>query len=350
MSVNVMSYGAVGDGVTDDTVAIQAAAISAYLSKTWLYFPSGRYLIDFIAMPYNTGSTYNQGNFWVGDGCLSSVIVARSNNMQLLQFSQVNDYNWQLGGAIIGLGFDANWKTGCTAIRPQGLFSYEFSDLFITGGFDKGFSIKNQGTSGDMDASNQLRFINCRIEDCAQWGIFLDVRSGNNEVSFMTINNTTIQNCGTTAGAVGGGMYWRGQMLEFNNSAFVLNKNRGLYIEGGAGLGSNVIGNNLCFENNTQKHIQCYGVTGMEFNQLQMYSNDANIAQYGIYLNAQSLIANVRVNSAKVRATSGNNPYIAFLATGANLSTATVIADSKQIRWDLFGSAGQTQYSGWTVV
>jgi len=42
-SVSVKDFGAVGDGVTDDTAAIQAAVTASY-GKT-MYFPSGTYLI-----------------------------------------------------------------------------------------------------------------------------------------------------------------------------------------------------------------------------------------------------------------------------------------------------------------
>lgn len=43
---NVVQYGAVGNGVTDDTAAIQAAADAAKAAKGVLYFPAGRYLIS----------------------------------------------------------------------------------------------------------------------------------------------------------------------------------------------------------------------------------------------------------------------------------------------------------------
>jgi hypothetical protein len=254
-----------------------------------------------------------------------------------------------MGGHIAGMSIMGAGLSNTQAVRSHANFSFGLYEVMIQD-CAIGWNIVNQGTPGDNDACNHIVLENSRILNCAQWGIKTDVRTGNNETSFISIRNSTIESCGTTTGAIGGGMYWRGQMLQFDNSAFVLCKNRGLYIEGGAGLGSGILANSLTFENNTGKHIQCYGITGMEFNNLQLYSNDINIAQYGIWLNAQSYTGQVRVNSAKVRASAGNNPYVAFCATGANLASGTIVVDSKQVRWDNFGYAGQTQYSGFTVI
>lgn len=41
--INVKDYGAAGDGVTDDSVAVRAAQHAASLSGGELYFPSGDY-------------------------------------------------------------------------------------------------------------------------------------------------------------------------------------------------------------------------------------------------------------------------------------------------------------------
>jgi hypothetical protein len=349
MMLNLHDFGAVGDGVTDDTAALQQAVNEAFDQKTGLYCDGGDYLTGTINMPFDGSSTFSRGNYIDGAGMLNTRFVAKDPGTVIFNYVQPAALKFQMGGHIAECSIVGGAKANTQGVRTHAQFSFSLHDVIIDG-CTLGWNIINQGNPGDNDASNHIILQNSRITNCGQWGIKTDVRTGNNETSFISIRDSTIEGCGTAAGEVGGGMYWRGQMLQFDNAAFVLCQNRGLYIEGGAGLGSNILANNLTFENNVGKHLQCYGITGMEFHNLQMYSNDTYRTQYGIYLNAQSYIAQVKVHSAKIRATPGNNPNTMFMATGANIGNGTIIAQSNQIRWDMYGSTGQTQFSGWTVI
>jgi hypothetical protein len=66
--VSVKDFGAVGDGVADDTVAIQAAIDSCWNTSRTLYVPSGTYLVTGLTL---TGSSGQQNTVLkiVGDGC-----------------------------------------------------------------------------------------------------------------------------------------------------------------------------------------------------------------------------------------------------------------------------------------
>lgn len=73
--ISVKDFGAVGDGVADDTAAIQAALDSA---KS-LYFPAGVYLVDPLTIPYSArGAVYTGAGFFHYADTQQTVIKART--------------------------------------------------------------------------------------------------------------------------------------------------------------------------------------------------------------------------------------------------------------------------------
>src|SRR5262252_9133509 len=69
-SINVKNsiYGAKGDGVTDDTAAIQAALNAIPANGGTVYFPTGSYLISSRLTPTISGTTF------MGDGWGSQIL------------------------------------------------------------------------------------------------------------------------------------------------------------------------------------------------------------------------------------------------------------------------------------
>lgn len=75
-SISVKDFGATGDGVTNDTAAINLASAAAAAQYKSLYFPSGVYLVTGLSVP-----SYAH---WIGEGCDNTTIKTTSLSAQLI--------------------------------------------------------------------------------------------------------------------------------------------------------------------------------------------------------------------------------------------------------------------------
>jgi Pectate lyase superfamily protein len=78
-TVSVKDFGAVGDGTTDDTAAIQAAITYIYAHPANLYFPSGTYILSSVITMGNTGSNWQISPYFFGDGQSTIIKVNAAN-------------------------------------------------------------------------------------------------------------------------------------------------------------------------------------------------------------------------------------------------------------------------------
>lgn len=339
---NVFRYGAKGDASTNDSAAFQTAFDVCRFGGGEAYAPSSSYRIGSL-LRYITTSTqvFTPGLRLRGDGMGKTVLVNASGGVMLTVDSDTL-LKFHLGGELKGFTIDdASGQVGNIGISIRKTYHYTLRKI----------NIKNQAldglqlicVNGDSDGPNNVALQQMRIENCGRWGIQCVMGAGNNELSFLSLTHVFIQQCGT--GSVGGGFYWRGQMLVMDNVAFTLCTPRAWYIEGGAGLGSNVSGRNVTCENNYIGHIVIYGIEGFDIDNLQMYSNDTHLVTVGLDLiSTGSTIRNFSIRSAKVRATAANNPYTAFRLSGPGIEPNSIRI--KGVNWADFDHAGQTRFLG----
>lgn len=128
--VSVKDFGVIGDGTTDDTVALQVAITAVLASGGYLYFPTGTYKItDELLVPFGTG--------WkmLGASRAGVVIKQFTDNKRIFRFTASLTHSW----TISGFTFDYNTPqvVGNTSAIPihfvgvgsaDAFFNFEISD------------------------------------------------------------------------------------------------------------------------------------------------------------------------------------------------------------------------------
>ena len=184
--VNVKWFGAKGDGVKDDTSAIQAALTFVGVSGGRVYFPRGTYIIA------GGGTTYvfeliDYNNISIcGDGAGNTVIkVADNGDRGIFSYANCNSIE------LADLTLDANASNGVTGLGGHGVRLDDCDDVYFhnivvrdTQGYGMGF----QGY-GDF---KRVVLDTIEIIDSGADGVDFKNRANSNDA--LTINNVVIRN------------------------------------------------------------------------------------------------------------------------------------------------------------
>lgn len=167
--LSVKDFGAVGDGVTNDTAALQAAATASGVLKCGVFVPAGQYLIS-------TEITLPQGAIrWYGEGPSISVIIQQTaaanglkfvatgsnrvtGNFALVKSVQLADLSiLRPSGTNGGFGVHAEWIKDDTNNQTYLLLDNVqiFTSGNLNGAWAKGLYLKN---------ANGTRLNNCVIK------------------------------------------------------------------------------------------------------------------------------------------------------------------------------------------
>lgn len=168
IGVNVIDYGATGDGITDDTTALQAALDSG--SPT-VYFPQGTYIIT-SALQVRSNTTIKMDG-WVK---ASSSIAIGDNFEGAFSLSKV------LGGAAVTdvifitpkidcndvpAGIGINVRDEATNVQIIGSHIKNCANAPIaSGGYGGGRGIQVEAGTGDVDVPSNVVVTNFIIENC----------------------------------------------------------------------------------------------------------------------------------------------------------------------------------------
>lgn len=201
---NVLDFGAVGNGVTNDTAAIQAAVNFLTPGGGTVFLPSGTYLVDTIVFPYDNGTTNTTADTvinFIGSGMTSTILLMNSPTNPVIAMSRAVA-NYRMTGAtfsdfavkaapsgsvgnpnhiaIDAIGFDAvifrrisfmsNGATGSvcmmfrTKAQPQLSYSQTFEGIVVQQNVGPAYVVKTEGNGVDpLDNTNIIQIRDCYI-------------------------------------------------------------------------------------------------------------------------------------------------------------------------------------------
>ena len=180
VATNVKDYGAVGDGTTDDTAAIQTVITAAIALNTSvaIFFPAGTYVVNSTLTCDPTTQASSKVVLY-GEGPSASVIQAKAgfSASKLLHFGASGTTTRMQGSGLSKLGFNGNnlpASGGVAGVYVFNAYRCVFSDLAVDSfGTGDGFASAGHTSGVAGDPCNQSNvFHNIYVRNSGKAGYY----------------------------------------------------------------------------------------------------------------------------------------------------------------------------------
>lgn len=176
--VSVKDFGAVGDGVTDDTAAIQAAVNAATISCGYVYLPAGTYKISSTIEVQATAASSNHYCSFAGDGPSKSVISVAMSSGAAISYTQSATNRFHLYPIVSGIAFIQSGTAGTSiGVRINATYGGLVENCLFSGLGSDAVSLYSR--VGDPDLVTLVEVTRCRMLSCGGWAVNIDLGEGN---------------------------------------------------------------------------------------------------------------------------------------------------------------------------
>jgi hypothetical protein len=184
-------YGAVGDGVTDDTAAINACLAE----NSYVHFPAGTYLIDAaigVKPKSNQTIQFDKNATLKGHTETTSVDGVNITSWAMVQITAVENVVLS-GGNIVGdkVEYEDTLSDHRHGIRVRNSKNITVDGCKIYGHRGDGIMVATSGNEADYArvVVQNVKVVDCEIYDCVRHGMSVDGVDG------LTIKNVEIHDC-----------------------------------------------------------------------------------------------------------------------------------------------------------
>jgi hypothetical protein len=167
--VNVRDYGAVADGTTDDTTAIQNAINTCVVGTTaqTIYFPKGTYLVSGLTVTSTAGNNNSVGENSISIIGESATLKGSASCNKILSITSPNSTTFTNGVFVDGIQFDMTLMTSAStsnALYIKNSYNSKYQNLTVIGTSALGYSIYID------QRAYSTSFISCNVQKVALFG------------------------------------------------------------------------------------------------------------------------------------------------------------------------------------